>query len=201
MEEKVVFQSGELNIEGLLDKGTTGRGVVITHPHTLFGGDMYSVVVESLAKCYRRKGFTTLRFNFRGAGRSQGRFDEGIGEQADVASAVSYLKDHHDIDDIDLAGYSFGAWVNALVCSGKTEINRLIMVAPPVAFIDFKDVDSLPSLFLVVSGSHDEYAPVDLIRELLPNWNPSARMEVIDGGDHFFFSHSSDLELILENAL
>lgn len=201
MEEKVFFQSGDLKMEGLLGKGTTRRAVVITHPHTLFGGDMYNVVVESLAKCYRQKGFTTLRFNFRGAGRSQGRFDEGIGEQADVVSAVSYLKEHHDIDDIDLAGYSFGAWVNALACSRRMEINRLVMVAPPVAFIDFKGVNSLPSLFLVVSGSHDEYAPVDLIRKLLPEWNPSARMEVIDGGDHFFFSHSSDLEKILENAL
>lgn len=201
MEEKVFFQSGELKIEGLLEKGTTGRGVVITHPHTLFGGDMYNVVVESLARCYRRKGFTTLRFNFRGAGRSQGRFDEGNGEQADVAAAISCLKEQHGIEGIDLAGYSFGAWVNALTCSGGNAVDRLVMVAPPVAFIDFKDVGSLPSLFLVVSGSHDEYAPVDRIREQLPRWNPAARMEVIEGGDHFFFSHSSDLETILDTML
>lgn len=201
MEEKVTFQSDGLKIEGLLEKGTGRYGVVITHPHTLFGGDMYNVVVESLAKCYRQKGFTTLRFNFRGAGRSQGQFDDGVGEQADIASAVSFLKETHDIDDVDLAGYSFGAWVNAIACSKGMDINRLIMVAPPVAFIDFKDVDHLPNLFLVVSGSNDEYAPPELIRKLLPAWNSSARMEVIDGGDHFFFSHSSDLEMIMENTL
>ncbi|RJP81094.1 MAG: alpha/beta hydrolase [Desulfobacteraceae bacterium] len=201
MEDKISFQSGDLKIEGLLGKGSSRHGVVITHPHTLFGGDMYNVVVESLVTVYQQKGFTTLRFNFRGAGKSQGSFDQGTGEQMDVMSAISWMKEHHDIHDIDLAGYSFGAWVNALVSSREIDVGRLIMVAPPVAFIDFKDVKRLPGLFLVVSGSEDEYAPPEIIRELLPTWNPTARLEIMEGGDHFFFGHSSRLEAILNERL
>jgi uncharacterized protein len=201
MEEKISFQSGKLKMEGLLGKGEDPRGVVITHPHTLFGGDMYNGVAESLVKVYQQKGYTTLRFNFRGAGRSEGSFDQGTGEQTDVLSAITYMKEHHGIHDLDLAGYSFGAWVNALASSNTTHINRLIMVAPPVAFIDFKDVEVLPRLYLVVSGDHDEYAPPSFIRELLPKWNSSTRLDVIEGGDHFFFGFSSALESILNERL
>jgi alpha/beta superfamily hydrolase len=75
------------------------------------------------------------------------------------------------------------------------------MVAPPVAFIDFKDVEVLPRLFLVVSGEEDEYAPPSYIKELLPKWNPSAMLDIIDGGDHFFFGFSSALESILNERL
>ncbi len=201
MEEKISFQSEKLKIEGLIGKGINPRGVVITHPHTLFGGDMYNVVVESLVKIYRQKGYTTLRFNFRGAGRSEGSFDQGIGEQTDVLSAISCLKEHHGIQDLDLAGYSFGAWVNALASSKTTHVNRLVMVAPPVAFIDFKDVEVLPRLYLVVSGDEDEYAPPSFIKGLLPKWNSSARLDIIEGGDHFFFGFSSALESILNERL
>jgi uncharacterized protein len=201
MEEKISFQSGKLKIEGLIGKGTNPPGVVITHPHTLFGGDMNNVVVESLVKVYQQKGFTTLRFNFRGAGRSEGSFDQGTGEQADVLSAISYLKEHHGIQELDLAGYSFGAWVNALASSKTTHVNRLVMVAPPVAFIDFKDVEVLPRLFLVVCGDNDEYAPPSFIKGLMPKWNPSTRLEIIEGGDHFFFGFSSALESILNEQL
>ncbi|RPJ80428.1 MAG: alpha/beta fold hydrolase [Deltaproteobacteria bacterium] len=201
MEEKISFQSGKLKIEGLIRKGVNPQGVVITHPHTLFGGDMYNVVVESLVKVYQQKGFTTLRFNFRGAGRSEGSFDQGRGEQADVLSAIAYLKEQHGIHDLDLTGYSFGAWVNALASSNTTHVNRLVMVAPPVAFIDFKDVEVLPRLFLVVSGEEDEYAPPSFIKGLLPKWNPSARLDTIEGADHFFFGISTALESILNERL
>jgi len=201
MEEKISFQSGDLQIEGLLGRGSNQRGVVITHPHTLFGGDMNNAVVESLVKAYQKKGYTTLRFNFRGAGMSQGSFDEGEGEQADVLSAISYVKEHFDIHELDLAGYSFGAWVNALAASKMLHLKRLVMVAPPVAFIDFKDVDALPQLFLVVSGSNDEYAPASHIKELLPIWNPSAHFEIIEEADHFFFGYSGKLESLLDERL
>jgi len=200
MEEKIFFQSGKLQLEGLLGKGTGNCGVVISHPHTLFGGDMYNLVVESMLKVYMSIGFTTLRFNFRGAGNSQGRFDEGKGEQADILSAIDCIK-KHGIAQVDLAGYSFGAWVNALACPRHKDIKRQVMVAPPVAFIDFKNVAALSALSLIVSGSRDEYAPPELIRKMIPVWNPSTHFEVIEGADHFFFGHSGELESVLRRYL
>ena len=109
MEEKISFLSDGYEIEGLLEKSSLQKGVVITHPHPLYGGDMHNNVVVAMARVYRQKGYTTLRFNFRGVGNSQGSYGDGVGEQEDVRAAISYLAGLSTLK-IDLAGYSFGAW-------------------------------------------------------------------------------------------
>ena len=110
-EEKVLFHSGDTQLEGLLEGASANSGAVITHPHPLYGGDMHNHVVGIIRQVYHQKGFTTLRFNFRGTGSSQGRYDNGKGEQADLIAAVNFLR-KRGIDRIDLAGYSFGSWIN-----------------------------------------------------------------------------------------
>jgi len=200
MEEKILFQSGDLKIEGLFSRGQTPRGVVITHPHPQYGGDMYNPVVESIGHVYQRKGITTLRFNFRGVGSSGGSYGDGIGEQKDVLAAVRFLRET-GLDHIDLAGYSFGAWVNAHIASTAVAVNTLIMVSPPVAFMAFDAGLSLPKLELVASGSEDDIAPADQIRSLLPGWNPDAVFEEIQGADHFYFGFFKELETVLAENL
>lgn len=91
MEEKVCFRSGDFELEGLFESGHTARGVVITHPHPLYGGDMHNPVVETIRRAYRMKGVATLRFNFRGTGESEGQHDNGVGEQDEVLAALSFL--------------------------------------------------------------------------------------------------------------
>ncbi len=193
MEEKIIFVSENYKIEGLLDKSNSDNGVVITHPHPLYGGDMYNYVVESIVGIYREKRFTTLRFNFRGVGNSQGRYEEGIGEQADVLSAISYLHDR-GIKQVDLAGYSFGAWINACVSCGHSFGGSMMMVSPPVAFCDFSHITSIDSLRLVVSGSRDDIAPADMIKAMLPQWNKTAELKIIKGADHFFSGYMDEFE-------
>jgi len=92
MEEKIYFLSGKYELEGLIDNNSTGNGVVISHPHPLYGGDLQNFIVDLIARAYQKKDFTTLRFNFRGAGKSQGSYDDGAGEREDVGSALSTLK-------------------------------------------------------------------------------------------------------------
>jgi hypothetical protein len=87
-----------------------------------------------------------------------------------------------------LSGYSFGAWVNAMALQGGLAVQGMTMVAPPVAFIDFEEGIYLPMLSAVVAGSRDEIAPPGLIRPLMGQWNPDARIDIIEGADHFFFS-------------
>lgn len=196
MEEKIQFQSGDLSIEGLIRPGQGQRGIVITHPHPQYGGDMYNPVVESIGHAYQRKGVTTLRFNFRGVGSSQGSYGNGLGEQQDVLAAVHSLKEK-GLDHIDLAGYSFGAWVNAHLNPGTTAIQTLVMVSPPVAFMAFNAGLTLPRLGLVVSGSQDDIAPPGQIRSLLPGWNPEAVFKEIQDADHFYFGFFKELETVL----
>jgi alpha/beta superfamily hydrolase len=198
--EPVFFMSDTLQIQGLLQSRPGDKGVVITHPHPLYGGSMHNNVVESLVHAYQQAGYTTLRFNFRGVGSSQGKYDDGQGEQEDVKAALHYLAEQGK-NVVDLAGYSFGAWVNALTRPERVTVQRMVMISPPVAFLDFGPPQSIPQLGLVVAGSLDEIAPPELIKTILPNWNSSARLEIIEGADHFYGAYTEKLESILTGYL
>jgi len=200
MEEKITFMSGGIRLEGLLDRKPGDKGAVITHPHPLYGGDMYNPVVESLAGACQTKAYSTLRFNFRGVGNSRGSHAGGIGEQEDVRAALAYLLDL-EIKQIDLAGYSFGAWVNAHLSCRHVGIHKMLMVSPPVAFIDFDDIGSIACLKLIVTGSRDDIAPVDRIRRLQTVWNSQARVEIIEGADHFYWGCTDALASILKSSI
>lgn len=200
MEESIFFLSKNYHIEGLLDKNSMEQGVVISHPHPLYGGDMNNFIVDLIARTYQKKGFTTLRFNFRGTGKSQGSFDNGTGEQEDVNAAIATLV-KIDIKKIDLAGYSFGAWVNALATSKSNFIGNMVMVSPPVGFVDFSPVNSISSLKLVVTGSNDDIAPADRIKTMYPAWNPKAQLEIISGADHFYSGCLAELESVLSSHI
>jgi uncharacterized protein len=199
-EERIFFEAGGLKLEGLLGKLPGEKGVVVCHPHPLYGGEMHNNVVETVVNAYHSKGYSTLRFNFRGVGASQGSYDEGRGEQDDVAAALEHL---HALGkkDIDLAGYSFGAWVIALGRERLSLARRLVLVSPPVSVIDFTFLRDEPRIRLVVVGSRDEIAGYRAVEEMLPQWNPKAIFKVIQGGDHFYGGRSGELQSILSEFL
>lgn len=201
MSESQIFLDAEgTRIEGLYRDSAGGGAVVVTHPHPLYGGSMHNNVVEAVVRAYQSRGFATLRFNFRGVGQSQGSYSEGIGEQEDVSAALDWLTSAGK-RPVDLAGYSFGAWVNALGAERFSAALRLIMVSPPVGFIDFSFLHSCDRLRLVVAGDRDDIGPPALIRKLLPGWSPGARFEVVQGADHFYSGKTRDLEGIIRAFL
>jgi len=195
-EKNIVFESGGLKLEGLMDQVKGGAGVVVTHPHPQYGGSMHNNVVESLVKAYGKAGYTTLRFNFRGVGKSEGQYDEGVGEQADVRAAVEYLREL-GMSAVDLAGYSFGVWVNALGIQDLNDVDRMIMVSPPVHFMDFSFLEYSPKIQLVIAGAEDDIAPPDMIRKMLPRWNGDASFQIIQGADHFYGGKTGEIEGII----
>ncbi len=193
MEKQIILQSDGYELEALLSQNTSDRAAVITHPHPLYGGNMYNPVVETLASAYRQNGWTTLRFNFRGTGNSQGCFGNGVGETSDVRAAIDYLASN-TFKQVHLAGYSFGAWVNSLWATQYVNHSAtLVMVSPPVAFLSFDGIGKLPGLKLVIAGGKDEIAPAASIRDLLAGWNPGAELLIIEEADHFY---SGQLERI-----
>ena len=200
MEERITFSAGSFEIEGLLCKCSDDRGVAIAHPHPLYGGNMHSNVVMAISQAYQKLGYTTLRFNFRGVGSSQGSYGDGIGEQEDVKAAIAYLADL-GMKQIDLAGYSFGAWVNGHLNCERAGIANMVMVSPPVAFIDFGSVGTIDCLKLVITGSRDDIAPAEMIRQSYHKWNAAAHVEVIDGADHFYGGYEGRLKDILVSNL
>ena len=185
-------------LEGLLGCGTTGRGVVVAHPHPLYGGDMTNNVVEAIAGVYQKKGHSTLRFNFRGVGASTGDYDDGIGEQADLVAAFQFLREK-GLSSVDLAGYSFGAWVIAKA-TDKIPAEKIILVSPPVGMMPFEALSML-NLKLTVTGSRDDFAPVEKVKELTAAWNPLAAFEIITGADHFYFGQTHRLSDILHKYI
>jgi len=196
MEEKILFKSGEFELEGIFERNYGDSGVIITHPHPLYRGDMYNPVVGAITNAYRDKGYSTLRFNFRGTGESGGKHDNGIGEQEDLFAAISYMK-QTGINSIDLSGYSFGTFVNAGAAGKGARVRNMTMVSPPVAFMEFGRPVPLSCLKLVITGRLDEVAPVDLVKKTLFQWNPEARFEVIEGADHFYAGYLKKLEEVL----
>ena len=191
-EERITFPLGELSLEGLLSRGERDQGVVISHPHPLYGGEMRNHVVGIIQEVFAGKGWTTLRFNFRGVGRSQGEYDEGVGEQEDVRAAVRHLKGL-GIKEIYLAGYSFGAWVNAQAALDMPEVAGSILVAPPQTLLDFSFLKSDSKTRLVIAGEWDSFGPVEEIHKVFGEMNPPPPVKIIAEADHFFDGATGEL--------
>ena len=196
MEEHIYFDSNGLKIEGFLSLNSQDKGVVITHPHPLYGGDMYNPVVSAISNAYQKKGYSTLRFNFRGTGRSEGSFENGKGETSDVMAAVEFMKSK-GINPCHLSGYSFGTWINAMAIHSCDGIEEMTMVSPPVAFVDFNPTEPSSAINLVITGSHDDIAPSAQINSWLGSIDTDVQLEIVDGADHFYAGYTSTLEKII----
>ncbi len=161
-------------------------GVVLCHPHPLYGGDMDSPVVTQAAEAARRAGLSTLRFNFRGVGGAEGKHGGGEAERDDVATALVTLGERLPPGrPLGLLGYSFGAWVAARVACQTAGLAGLCLIAPPVEMLAFPALDGGGPEMLLVGGTRDPYCPVEGLERLAAQ---CARCEpvTIDGADHFF---------------
>lgn len=201
MERRVTFSCQDFDLEGLYHRIDPVQAAVITHPHPVYGGDMNNAVVDTIAAAYQRRGWSTLRFNFRGTGNSQGSFDHGKGEQADIDAAIAYLTEK-GVRRIELAGYSFGAWVLARRSQHALEIDQgMRFVAPPVAFLDFGHIVNIQALKQVIVGTRDAFAPYDQVVSLTSHWNSTAELNTIDDADHFFGNHMAPLQTVIETSI
>jgi len=196
MESYIKIEGKKIQLEGKLQKKSSKKAVVICHPHPLYGGNMDNPVVMTIAEAFVEKKVSTLRMNFRGVGNSTGTFDNGVGEKKDVAAAMTWLMDK-GYEQIYLAGYSFGARMTASVVEGGCQIQDHVMVSPPVGFMSFNEIETMPSTGLIVTGSNDEIAPASLVRDHLNRWKITPQFEVIQNCDHFYSGCLDKLKAIL----
>ena len=181
----------------LLD--SAAAGLVLCHPHPLYGGDMDNPVIIRAAEVAQALGVSTLRFNFRGVGRSTGTHDEGRGEQDDCSAALASLRSRlAPTSPLGLLGYSFGARIAAQVGEGRADVDGLALVAPPLAMYSF---DGLPAgrPLLLVAGSRDPYCPVQELAKLAERVGTEPR--IIEDADHFFFGKLFPLGMAVEDWL
>ena len=165
-------------------------GLVLCHPHPLYGGDMDNPVVVRVSEVLGALGAATLRFNFRGVGGSGGAHDGGPGETRDVEAALAHLRASLDGEPLLLAGYSFGATIAAGVAvRPEARLAGLLLIAPPLTLSGdepFLGLATFRAPCLAVAGSHDEFCPRDALDGLARRL-PEAHVVVVDGANHFFF--------------
>jgi len=159
MDRELLLEGGAGQIDALIaypeEFQAGGPIAVICHPHPLYGGTMGNKVVHMIAASFKQLGVATLRFNFRGVGESQGRFDEGRGESDDLLALADWFRGRHPGSELWLAGFSFGAYVAARACQA-IEPERLLLVAPPVTMFDFTSLPPIEVPYMVVQGGEDE---------------------------------------------
>ena len=177
MIEAPAIQSFFLNgpagrLEAILNRGSADAqyAAVVCHPHPMFGGTMHNKVVFHAMKALNHFGFPVLRFNFRGAGLSEGVHAEGDGERDDVRAALDWLAKEYRLPII-FAGFSFGAAVGMRVACPDEDVQAIIALGTPVQAdnrtygYEFLGECSKPKLFC--SGDHDQFAPVDALKGLV----------------------------------
>lgn len=198
-ETSVLWSNGELTGEGLFYRAKGNSGVVICHPHPQMGGSMHNNVVETISEVFAKYDFSTLRFNFRGVGKSTGQFDEGAGEQQDVMSACRYLESQ-GITKILLAGYSFGAWVCSLLLK-RTDVRfeKTLLISPPDAFVAFDWTGLEHAVDLIVCGSYDDFCNAVQLQH--QSKILGATFVLMEKADHFYSGVEARLAEHLERFI
>jgi uncharacterized protein len=196
-ESKNFFLQGPAgNLEAVLwtpPAAAPGMAALLCHPHPVFGGTMHNKVVFQAAKTLDSLGIAVLRFNFRGAGLSEGIHDKGRGELDDVRVALQYLAAEFPGTPLLVAGFSFGCWVGMRAGCEDARVEKLIGIGAPVNNSDFSYLGKCAKPKLFVHGSNDEHGNVEKVRQMVASLPSENELVVVDGVDHFFSGKIEEL--------
>lgn len=205
---EIIFPGPDGRLEGRYQRG---RGenppiAMVLHPHPALGGTMNNKVVFQTYQMFVKRGFSVLRFNFRGVGRSQAEFDEGIGELSDAASALDWLQgENPNARQCWITGFSFGAWIGMQLLMRRPEISGFLSIAPPANLYDFTFLAPCPSSGLFVSGTNDKVVPHEDARALADRLTAQKDIVIehalIDGTNHFFEGKLPELNKVMNDYL
>lgn len=202
-QEIVLFIKGPVGqLEALYLEQPDAKGVaLICHPHPLYAGTMQNKVVSTLQRVARDKEFNTLRFNFRGVGKSEGSYGEGEGEIADAYAVFKWLHTKHPNLPIDIMGFSFGSCVAGCL-AGQLEqqgmiIKQLIMIAPPLERFNVIGRMPMHCPLLVVQPEADEVINVQAVYDWCNAMTRPHTLLTVPECSHFFHGHLTDLKMLI----
>lgn len=205
---EVIFNGAEGRIEGKYHHSSQNNPPValVLHPHPVHGGTMNNKVVYNLYKTLSENGFSVLRFNFRGVGKSQGTYDNGIGELTDAATALDWLQlQNPQSSTYWIVGFSFGAWISLQLLMRRPEISNFIAISPPAGKYDFSFLTPCPSPGLIVQGDKDtvvaEKNVFELVEKLSNQKNSSITYEIVKDADHFFREQIEEFNQIIDEYI
>jgi alpha/beta superfamily hydrolase len=193
-----------VNADGLVEAGRRSgirAAVVFGHPHPQYGGTMHTKTVFQASKALARIGCSVVRFNFRGVGKSEGSWNEGVGEQADFRAALEFAADRYPGAPLWTAGMSFGSWIALTVGAADPRVSTLIGISVPVARYDFGVVRDSSKAKFFIHGERDEVAPLKDLRDLYAKAADPKELVVIDGADHLFDGKVGEVADAIEELL
>ena len=197
---EVIFNGPDGRLEGRYHHSNEPNAPIalVLHPHPQQGGTMNNRVVFEVYQTFVKKGFSTLRFNFRGVGRSQGEYDEGMGELSDAASALDWMQSTNpDASQCWVSGFSFGAWICMQLLMRRPEIDSFVALSPPADEYDFAFLAPCPASGLFVHGVNDSMVPGDSVQALAKKLEAQRKIKVdlrlLDGANHFFHNKVEEL--------
>jgi len=201
---EVIFAGPEGRLEGRYQKGRDDNPPValILHPHPLFGGTMNNRACYEMYNLFARKGFSVLRFNFRGIGRSQGEYDQGQG----AATALDYLQSlNPNAPFAWVAGFSFGSWISMQLLMRRPEIAGFISASAAANLYDFSFLAPCPSSGIVIHGENDKICAPDetkgMVERTRTQKGRKIEFSVLPGADHFFEEHMDEFLVMAEAYL
>lgn len=173
---------------------------IVCHPHSLHGGSMHNKIVTTLIKTFQCLGLNTVRFNFRGVGLSEGKYDHGNGEFEDLLAVIDWMQRENPQFSIWMAGFSFGAYIAAKAAT-QIPISKLVLIAPPVK--NFPMLSMLPFLcpWVLVQGEKDEVVSAEDVLQWAANREPAPLVIRFPEASHFFHGQLVELRQELEKAL
>lgn len=197
---EVMFSGPAGRLEGHYHEGNRPNAptVLILHPHPKHGGTMNNKVTHTLYKTFSQQGFSVLRFNFRGVGRSEGVYANGEGELSDAATALDWIQSNNiHSNRFWVAGFSFGAWIALQLLMRRPEIEGFVTVSPPANLYDFSFLAPCPIKGQIIQGLEDsivETSHVDLlVARLRTHKGMMIDYQKIPQADHFFRNHIDTL--------
>ncbi|MCX8021301.1 MAG: hypothetical protein N2745_00825 [Syntrophorhabdaceae bacterium] len=194
-----VWITSDVKLEGILNEKSREKGVLICHPHPLYGGSMDNNVVDAMESGFSKVGYTTLRFNFRGVGLSEGFYDDGEGEVKDVIASLKFLKDLLEGGaSIVLAGYSFGAWIASKAVLGEEGVETLFLVAYPFSRYEAKEIREWRKKIYLIGGEYDEISPLPLLMGYYRELPVLEKHIKIIPTDHFFWGKEKEIVTFIE---
>ena len=186
---EIFINGSEGRIEGRYHQGEQKGApiVLVLHPHPLYGGTMNNKIVYRLYHSFVQQGFSVLRFNFRGVGKSQGKYDEGVGELSDAATALDWMQTQNpDASTCWIAGFSFGAWISLQLLMRRPELEGFVAVSPPANLYDFSFLAPCPSQGLITQGDKDDVVTEESVGKFVARLGNNAEYKLIHGADHYY---------------
>ena len=206
--KEILFTGPDGRLVGKYKKGQSLNPPValLLHPHPLYGGTMNNPIVMELYNIFDSLGFSTFRFNIRGVGQSERKFDNGLGALADAAAALDWVqRQNPNTNQCWVSGFSFGAVICMQLLMRRPEITRFISVSPQPNLYDFNFLAPCPASGLIVHGKKDEIAPLDdvqkLAQKLQAQKNITINYEEVSGANHFYDNEIPKLKKVIENYI